>query len=123
MAYSYETADEAWYKLLVEFAKDNRSNPTEAESLLWELLRKRQLGKPFRRQHIIGDFIVDFICLPAKLVVEVDGGYHNLGNQQTLDEKRTEWLEKKGYKVIRFTNEEVLSDTKNVIIKLKNELL
>ncbi len=123
MAYSYETADEAWYKLLEEFAKDNRKNPTEAESLLWEVLRKSQLGKPFRRQHIIGDFIVDFICLPAKLIIEVDGGYHNIGNQPTLDEKRTEWLEKKGYKVIRFTNEEVLSDTKNVIIKLKNELL
>ena len=123
MAYSYETADEAWYKLLEEFAKENRRNPTEAESLLWELLRKKQLGKPFRRQHIIGDFIVDFMCLPAKLIIEVDGGYHNIGNQQMLDEKRTEWLEKKGYKVIRFTNEEVLSDTKNVIIKLKNELL
>ena len=123
MAYSFETADEAWYSLLVEFAKDNRRNPTEAESLLWEVLRKRQLGKPFRRQHIIGDFIVDFICLPVKLIIEVDGGYHNKGNQPTLDEKRTEWLEKKGYKVIRFTNEEVLSDIKNVIIKIKNEVL
>ena len=123
MAYSYETAYEAWYEMLAEFAKDNRKNPTEAESLLWEVLKKRQLGKPFRRQHIIGDFIVDFICLPAKLIVEVDGGYHNIENQQILDKKRTEWLEKKGYKVIRFTNEEVLYDTKNVIIKLKNVLL
>ena len=99
MAYSYETADEAWYKLLVEFAKDNRRNPTEAESLLWELLRKKQLGKSFRRQHIIGDFIVDFICLPAKLIIEVDGGYHHLRCQAIDDRERDNNLKKLVYTI------------------------
>ena len=119
----YKTASPDRYVLLKEYARENRKQATLAEKVLWNYLRTGLYGERFLRQHIIGDFIVDFMCLPAKLIIEVDGGYHNIGNQQTLDEKRTEWLEKKGYKVIRFTNEEVLSDTKNVIIKLKNELL
>lgn len=122
MAYSYETADEAWYKLLIEFARKNRKNPTEAESLLWDVLRGDRLGISFRRQHIIGDYIADFVCLPRKLIIEVDGGYHNAQEQQIYDERRAGWLESRGYRVLRFSNEEVLYDTGKVLLQIKKEL-
>ncbi|MBW4439198.1 MAG: endonuclease domain-containing protein [Pleurocapsa minor GSE-CHR-MK-17-07R] len=83
-----------------------RSHPTEAESVLWESLRRKQVGRiKFRRQHAIGPFIVDFYCPAARLVVEVDGPIHDL--QQEYDEMRTAWLESLGLKVIRFRNEAV----------------
>lgn len=115
MAYGYQTADPGLYGLLKEFAKKNRNNPTEAESILWEYLSDSQLGQPFKRQHIIGEFIADFICIPAMLIIEIDGGYHQLPKQQVSDEQRQEWLEAQGYTVIRFTNEEVISDIDNIL--------
>ena len=102
--YDYQTADPLLYSLLKEYAYRMRINPTEAESILWQQLRGKALGQPFRRQHIIGPFIADFICVPRKLILEIDGGYHQLPDQQISDEERTQWLEAKGYKVIRFTN-------------------
>lgn len=110
------------YDLLKEFAIKNRKNPTEAESILWECLKKNALGKPFRRQYIIGDYIADFFCLPSKLVVEIDGGYHQLPNQIVDDALRTDWLVKQGYRVVRFTNEEVICDIENVLQAIKNSL-
>ena len=77
-SYDYCTANPMNYNLLKDFANNNRKNPTEAESVLWDCLKKNDLGKPFRRQYIIGDYIADFFCLPSKLVVEIDGGYHQL---------------------------------------------
>lgn len=82
---------------------------TEAETLLWSLMRRNTLGQKFRRQYVIGDFIVDFICLNKKLVIEVDGGYHAEPRQIEDDSLRQQWLEDRGFKVIRFTNEEVVS--------------
>ena len=96
------------YERLKRFAKENRNRSTEAESILWEFVRAKQLGRPFKRQHIIGDYIADFACLPAKLIIEIDGGYHQLPEQQMSDEQRTEWLQSRGYKVLRFTNEEIV---------------
>ena len=115
--FMFKTADPCYYELLKEFAKENRKKPTEAEAILWDYIKKRQLGQPFRRQHIIGDYIVDFACVPSKLIVEIDGGYHQLPNQQMNDKQRQEWLEKRGFTVLRFSNEEIIADTDNVIKK------
>lgn len=115
----FETADCANYGVLKANAKKNRKNPTEAESCLWHHLSKDELGVRFRRQHIIDNFIVDFACLKKKLIIEIDGGYHFEEEQQSSDEARTAILGKMGFKVIRFTNEEVLFDIENTISKIK----
>ena len=112
--YVYETGNEN-YDLLKEFAEHNRKYPTEAESILWSLLRNKYLGDKFRRQHIIGNYIADFVCLHNKLIIEIDGGYHFAGNQIVKDEERTEGLEELGFRIVRFTNDEVLFDTNRVI--------
>ena len=93
-----------------------------AEDVLWQHIRVNQLGHKFYRQHIIGDFIVDFVCHDDGLVIEVDGGYHAEREQQEDDKTRTEALERKGYRVIRFTNEEVLYNTEETINEILNNL-
>ena len=120
--FEFKTADPCWYEMLKEFAKENRRNPTEAESILWEFIKERQLGQPFRRQHIIGDYIADFVCVPSKLIIEIDGGYHQLPKQQVNDEQRQLWLEERGFTVIRFTNEEVINDIDNVLQTIESYL-
>ena len=115
-----QTADKAWYGLLKGFAEENRNNPTEAESVLWEALRGKGLSDKFRQQHIIADFIVDFFCYDKNLVIEVDGGYHNYPQQMKLDAERTKALEALGYIEIRFTNEEILCDTDRVLKVISN---
>ena len=120
--FEFKTADPFLYDLLKEYAKENRKRPNEAESVLWDYIKERQLGQPFRRQHIIGEFIADFACIPAKLVIEIDGGYHQLPERQISDEKRQEWLESQGFAVIRFTNEEVISDIDNVLETIEQYL-
>lgn len=117
--YKYETADASLYKVLQERALQHRNYPTQAEAVLWEYLKGNRLGAKFRRQHLIGQYIPDFVCLSKQLIVEVDGGYHFIGDQPTSDEQRTAYLESFGYHVIRFTNEEVLADTKNVLQKIR----
>ena len=101
--------------LLIKKAKENRDNPTEAEALLWEQLKSKKLEHKFRRQHLINDFIVDFVCLSKKLIIEVDGGYHLAAKQQISDEERTKVLENEGFEIIRFKNQEVIGDNENVI--------
>ena len=88
---------------------------TEAESALWKYLKSNGLGHKFLRQHIIGDYIVDFLCRDKMLVIEVDGGYHSERTQQEDDAVRQQWLESIGYKVIRFSNEEILFNLDNTI--------
>ena len=89
---------------------------------MWELLRGKNLYAKFRRQHIIGDYIVDFVCLDRQLIVEVDGGYHNDPEQQLLDRQRTNFLQSKGYSVLRFTNEEVIGNTDETLAIIRNAL-
>ena len=110
------------YNLLKDFAKQNRKNATPAEDILWENIRNKVLGFEFRRQHIIADFIADFVCLDKMLVVEVDGGYHSEREQIEDDELRTERLNRLGFQVIRFTNEEVLFNIESVLQKTQNTL-
>ena len=94
---------------------------TDAEKLLCYHLRQEKLGARFRRQHIIGDYIVDFICLKQKLIIEIDGGYHKEPPQQTEDKTRQNWLESMGYKVLRFTNEDIFHDIESVITTINNK--
>ena len=112
---SFKTAAPDRYELLREFARENRKNATLAEQVLWEELRKNELGVRFLRQHIIGDYIADFVALEVGLIIEVDGAYHLECQQQDDDERRTNVLKTMGFDVIRFTNEEVMFDTENVI--------
>lgn len=109
------TADPRLYGVLKEFAEENRKNPTEAESVLWNTLKAKGVGLKFRRQHIIEDFIVDFFCNEKKLTIELDGGYHRVPEQMKKDEERTARLQELGYTELRFTNEQVLCEIDNVI--------
>ncbi|REE83134.1 5-methyltetrahydrofolate--homocysteine methyltransferase [Lutibacter oceani] len=121
--YHWETANPVLYGLLKEYAKQMRNQPTEAESLLWDVLSGKKLeGYKFRRQHIIGNYITDFICLKTNLIIEIDGLIHQLPENKESDTERTFWLENEGYRVIRFSNEEVLSNLDLVLSKIKKEL-
>jgi len=106
--------------LLLERAKEMRANPTKAEAALWSQLRNKNLVAKFRQQHLILDYIVDFVCLRKKLIIEVDGKIHDA--QVEEDAIRTEALENDGYKVIRFKNEEVLGGIEIVLNQIEKEL-
>lgn len=118
-AFEYRTGDPTTYSLLKEFVTKHRSNPTEAENVLWQILRGKKIGGyKFRRQHIIHQFIVDFVSLETNLVIEVDGLIHQLPENKLNDAERTAELNKLGFEVIRFTNEQVLHETDSVINKI-----
>ena len=105
--------------MLNRFKKTLRTNQTDAESRLWYHLRDRRFqGWKFRRQHILQGYIVDFVCLERKLVIELDGGQH--AEQEAYDNRRTRVLEKDGFKVIRFWNNEVLTNTEGVLEMILN---
>ena len=108
--HDYKTASPDRYRLLKEFARENRMNPTLAEQVLWEYLRAGQIGFRVLRQHIVGDYIVDFLLPDINLVIEVDGAYHAERQQEEDDERRERELSRMNYNVVRFTNEEVLHD-------------
>ena len=100
-----------------------RQNPTPAESRLWQRLRSKQiLGFRFRRQHPIERFIVDFYCRDARLVVEVDGPFHDLPQAQAYDEARQKCLEEKGLTLLRFSNDQVLYATDAVLDEIAAHL-
>jgi very-short-patch-repair endonuclease len=90
-----------------------RKESTPAEHKLWSLIRNDQLGVTFRRQHAVGNYIPDFCSPKAKLIIELDGSQHL--EQAVYDQERTEYLESKGYKVIRFWNNSVMNDIDSVI--------
>ena len=96
-------------------ARKLRSTPTDAEMRLWSRLRRHQIdGFRFRRQQPIGRYVVDFFCPEAKLIVEVDGGQH-AGESDV----RTRWLTGRGYRIIRFWNNDVLRNTDGVVEKIR----
>ena len=117
---AYKTSYSDRYGLLKDFAREKRKNPTLAESFLWENIRDEALGVKFLRQHIIGDYIVDFLAREEGLIIEVDGAYHAERTQQDDDRIRTDFLQKMGYKVLRFTNEQVLYDIDNVLQQIND---
>lgn len=116
----YITANPLNYKLIKEMRDTLKDNPTEAEKIMWEHLRNKKTGYKIRRQHIIDDFITDFVCLRKKVVIEIDGKIHL--QQKEYDELRTLRLNELGYEVIRFTNEEVYANPELVALKVKEKL-
>jgi isoleucyl-tRNA synthetase len=119
----WNMADPINYDLLKEKSKELRKFSTQAESFLWDSLRNKQLeGYKFRRQHVVDQFIADFICLPKKLIIEVDGSIHTSAENQISDTERSERLKTLGYRILRFSNDEVLTNIENVLKKIHTEL-
>ena len=109
---------------LVERAREHRNKQTPAEELLWQLLRNRQLcDAKFRRQHQVGDYIADFYCHDAKLVIECDGTPHDKPARVKHDARRDVYLRSQGLKVLRFTNKRILRDTEAVLKEIAAELV
>jgi very-short-patch-repair endonuclease len=103
-------------KQLLQFAKSMRGGATDAEAALWKRLRAgRLLGCKFKRQQPIEHYIVDFVCFEQKLIVEVDGGQHAGFPVAGADAERTRWLEGRGFRVLRFWNDEALARTDDVL--------
>ena len=119
----WETADALAYTAVENNAVKNRRPLTVAEEALWQRLKGNKLGVHFRRQHVIGMYIADFVSLKNHLAIEVDGEYHSTPEQQLLDIERTRSLQGKGFKVIRFTNQEVLTDIESVMSKIIKSLI
>ena len=104
-------------------AKQLRDRMTEAEVILWEVIKSKKFnGYKFRRQHPIHQFIVDFYCHELKLIIEIDGKYHESEEQKKLDLKRSDLLQFQGLTVLRFTNEEVISNIVQVLKVLENKI-
>jgi very-short-patch-repair endonuclease len=96
---------------LKAFRRELRTKATRSENFLWQYLKGKQCGGfKFRRQHSLGNYIVDFYCAQVKLAIELDGGYHFTPEQQRYDLRRTQYLESLGVRVIRFLNPEVFND-------------
>jgi very-short-patch-repair endonuclease len=109
------------YRRRIAIARQLRGRMTDAEHLLWRHLRRRQLiGQKFRRQHPMGPFVVDFVCLEAGLIVELDGGQH--AEQVQADLRREAWLRERGFTVLRFWNHDVMSRTEAVLEVILAEL-
>ncbi len=105
---------------ILKRAREMRQPQTAAESILWQHLRNRNLEYKFRRQHPIERFIIDFYCAELKLCIEIDGDSHMGKEQQEYDAVRTEYLESLGYKMIRFTNDDVRLDINAVAQEIMN---
>jgi very-short-patch-repair endonuclease len=104
----------------LDFARTMRAKPTDAEHRLWQHLRAGRLSAfKFRRQQPLGNFIVDFVCLEARLIVELDGGQHN---GSVSDVKRDEWLASQGFVVLRFWNNEVFENLEGVVERILVQL-
>jgi very-short-patch-repair endonuclease len=107
----------------ISFARELREKQTDAEKALWMRLRNRQLeGVKFRRQQLIGSYIVDFASFERKLVIEIDGGQHNEEKIRERDEERTTRLKERGYRIIRFWNNEVLMNLEGVLESIREAL-
>jgi very-short-patch-repair endonuclease len=102
-------------------ARDLRKNSTDAERHLWYYLRANRLGFKFKRQAPMGPYIVDFVCLEKRLVIELDGGQHM--DNKMYDTTRTDWLMTNGFKVLRFWNHDVFQQTPSVLEVVMSALL
>jgi len=108
----------------VSFARELRQQHTNAERALWMKLRNRELeGVKFRRQQPIGPYIVDFVSLQRRLIIEIDGGQHNEEREKERDEERTMSLEERGYRIMRFWNNEVMTNPEGVLERIREALV
>lgn len=105
--------------LIFNRARELRSNMTDAETVLWGFLKTKPLGYKFRRQHPLGIYIADFFCYKQKLVIEADGPVHNNADVKMNDAERQRIIEAKGITVLRFRNEEILTQLETVIAKIE----
>lgn len=117
---NYQTAEKNYWSVLKKYSKENRRYFTECEGILWQEVRNSKLGYKIRRQHAIGTFIADFVCLDRRTVIEIDGDYHL--NNVEYDDARTAFLNEVGFQVIRFTNDEIKGDLQKVLEKIKSTL-
>ncbi|WP_340105382.1 endonuclease domain-containing protein [Rhodohalobacter sp. 8-1] len=109
---------------LFKFARDLRKRQTDAEKIVWEILRDRRFQNlKFRRQHPIFNFVADFYCHSLKLIVEIDGGYHDLPEQIAYDQERDQYFKEYSYNVIRFLNKDVLFDLRSVRKRLRKYIM
>jgi very-short-patch-repair endonuclease len=114
----YTSSPEQWGNLKLR-AQELRHQPTPAENARWRRIRNRQVGgAKFRRQHTVEGFVVDFVCIEQRLILEVDGEIHNTIDQQAYDREREAILEGHGFSIIRFTNDEVLHSTDSVVARI-----
>ena len=108
-------------KSLLEIRKELRQESTFAEQLLWNEIRNGKLNElKFKRQHSIGNYIVDFYCAAKRLIIELDGGVHDTKEQKEKDKLRDENLREMKFTILRFTNEEVIHKMEIVLTKIKN---
>jgi leucyl-tRNA synthetase len=119
---SYQTSNLKVWPQLKDLSRENRKEKTLAEDILWQRLKNNQYGSKVRRQHVIDGFIIDFAFLNEKLLIEVDGGYHDDLEQKKYDESRSEYLQQSGYRILRFTNDEVRNNFKKVSEVIKEAL-
>ena len=120
--HQFTSSRKQWEKLKFPML-EMRHEPTAAESVLWHHIRNRQVGgAKFRRQHAIEGFVVDFACIDQWLIIEVDGEIHNLVDQKDRDVERQAVLEARGFRVLRFTNEEVMRSLENVLERIGEAL-
>src|SRR5207248_10527107 len=104
-------------------ARDLRNTQTPAEVLLWQMLRSRRLlGFKFRRQHQLGDYIADFYCYEAQLVIECNGSVHEANQSWNHDRERDAWMAQQGVRILRFTNEQILTNTERVLEEISGFL-
>lgn len=107
-------------KYLKDRRQSLRNNGTIAEAMLWTQLKGKQLlGRKFRRQHSIGNYIVDLFCYSEQLIIELDGGIHNEGPQAVSDGLRSEYLQNLGYRILRFDNDVVINHMDRVLEEIK----
>lgn len=125
-----ETSGEGHYRGGFDFAglakqaREMRKKQTPAEDMFWELVRDRRfMNLKFRRQHQIGNYVVDFFCLEKKLIAELDGEVHNTTERQRIDKKRDNYLNSLGFKILRFPNNELLRYPENVLEKIASEII
>lgn len=114
------TANVRIYARLKQRARQMRQKPTPAERILWRALRGAKAGAYFRRQHVLGSFIVDFVSLEHRLVIEVDGRIHD--HRVAEDALRTQWLNQSSFHVMRFRNEEVLHHLADVVARIEQAI-
>lgn len=117
------TSSSAQWEKLKPLVREMRHQPTPAEDALWQKLRNRQVqGAKFRRQHSIEGFIVDFVCVEHRLIIEVDGSIHEMPDQQSYDEQRQAFLEAQGFCIMRFTNDAALQSIDAVVEAINSRI-
>ena len=123
-AHGYIKSSVQEWKKTIAFAKQNRKEATVEEDIIWQEIRDRKIdGHKFRRQHPIAGFIPDFVCLEKKLIIEIDGEYHDEEEQKIFDKGRESWLKEQGFTMIRFTNYAVNQTLNDVLQNIEQALL